>query len=480
MKTEHMYINGKWVLSSSKKCFKLYNPSNQINFAQITQSTKDEILFAIKCAHDSFYKDSIWRNTDSFLRSKMLKKIANKLRENADEIAKIESQNTGKVIQESKSDVLTSAEIFDYFAGILSSITGNTFQFNSKIYSFSFREPLGVCAIIVPWNYPLSIACSSIAPALAMGNSIIVKPASIAPMSIIKLFEILDECQFPKGVVQLIHADGNKCGKILAESDLIEKIIFTGSTSVGKTLMKNSSSTLKKLSLELGGKSCMIIRADADLDSAIESIKIGSFSAQGQLCIAASRILVHKSIFEKFCFKIKNEISKLKIGDPLDPLSYIGPLISKSHHEKVLKFLENSLNLGATNLLSNLKLDKNFELGNYMNPAILINVNKEDPILKEEVFGPVITLESFSDDEEALNMANNSIYGLVSAIFTKELSIALEMSKSLNVGLVWINTYLNSYFDMSIEPQKQSGFGLCFGVEGLKSFTKHKSILYQI
>lgn len=481
MKEYGAYINGEWKLNLKSREYVLKSPIDSKEIASIKLGEKEDIEEAIDSAYNAFYNSPLWKDISVYERAELLNKVANLLEEKVDEIAKIETLNTGKIFREAVEDVLNSAKIFRYYGGIAGSIGGNTYNLEKDVHAMTIREPIGVCAVIVPWNYPLSIAVNAIAPALVSGNTVIVKPPSIAPLSIIKLFEIFDEVKLPKGVVNLILESGSKIGDILGETSKIDKIVFTGSTETGKNLMKQSSNTLKKLSLELGGKSPLIVFNDCDQELALDYAILGGLLNQGQLCVASSRILVQSSIIDEFIDKLKLKLRNIRIGNPFLEEIQMGPLISKEHADTVIDYIKSADSDGAQIIYGGNRLEGDrYNSACYVEPTLILIDNPNHELVKNEIFGPVIIIQAFEDEKEAIKLANCTKYGLAAGVFTKDISRALRISKDIISGQIWINTYLQSYLDIPVEPQKESGQGVLMGLEGLKAFTKIKTVVLNL
>ncbi|QHI73927.1 aldehyde dehydrogenase family protein [Aminipila terrae] len=473
-----MFINGQWVLSSSEKTRDIINPATGEIIAVVTEGKDNDAILAIESAKAAFKDDSVWRNMSAEERGALLYRIADLIEENIDEMARTESINTGKLFRETRyDDVYAAVGAFRYYGGIATSLQGHTANHSKDLLAMTIREPIGICSIIVPWNYPLGTAAASIAPALAAGNTIIVKPASLTPLTTIMLFEIFEEAGLPEGVANLVLGSGSNIGKELIANKNVNKIVFTGSTKTGMDIIRDSSSSLKKLALELGGKSPVIVFDDSDIDVVADNVMFGIFLSQGQLCVAGSRLLVQEDIYHKFVENLVKRVGSIKVGMPFDENAEFGPLISKEHMHYVLNYIEAGIKEGAKLAVGGKRItDGDFGNGYFVEPTVFIDCKNHMRIVQEEIFGPVLTVQSFSTEEEAINMANDTIYGLAGAVFTKDIEKALRVCKSVKSGILWVNTYLEAGSSLPVTPYKQSGIGVVGGVQGLEEFTVLKQI----
>ncbi len=477
IKAGRMYIDGEWVMSASGKLRNIINPYDNTVLAQVADGTIEDTRKAIAAAKRAFYKDG-WGETSAKERAGLLLKFADLMEENADEIAKLETLNTGKALIESEYDVIDSADCIRYYAGLINKPTGQTYNVDDpNVHSVTVREPIGVCGLIVAWNFPISLAIWKLAPALAAGNTVVMKPASITPMSAIKIFELLEEAGFPKGVANLVLGSGATVGNELAESKDIDKVAFTGGITAGRTIMKAASGNMKGISLELGGKSPNVIFADADFDAAVDYGLFGIFYNQGEVCSAASRLLVEDKIYYKYVEKLVEKAKKIKIGNGLDKDVRMGPLVSEEHYNEVLSYIEIGKNEGAFLACGGKKPDgEQYENGFFIEPTIFTDVTPDMRIVKEEIFGPVLVVQKFSTEEEAVEIANDTDYGLAAGVFSSDISKALRVIKKIRAGITWINTYGPVYNEAPWGGYKQSGIGRELGTYGLDDYTEVKQI----
>ncbi|GAA3648312.1 aldehyde dehydrogenase family protein [Asaccharospora irregularis] len=477
MSTLKMYIDGEWILNINNRTRKIISPINQQEIALVTEGDRNYVDDAVKAAKRAISKGSEWRNITQQEKVYLLNKIADLIEERSELLAKTETINTGRLYKETISDdVMGAAYEFRNYAGILSEISGKTHNQSSELFSFSIREPIGVCGIIVPWNYPLMTASSYIAATLAAGNSIIVKPSSYTPLTTILLFEILEEVGLPRGVVNLVLGSGEEVGNTLATHEDLDMLIFTGSTETGIDILRNSRS-IKKMELELGGKSPIIVFDDIDLDVVVDNIMFTAFLSQGQVCVAGSRLLVQDTIYKELIDKLVKKTKKIRLGDPMNKSSQMGPICTKSHMEKILAYVKSGLYDGARLACGGKRMTvEGLEDGFYIEPTIFVDCKQNMKIVKEEIFGPVLTVQSFNNESEAICMANDTKYGLTAQIYTDNIQRAIRVSDSIEAGMIWVNTYLESNGGCSVNPYKQSGIGTIGGLDGLIEFTKSKLI----
>ncbi|HZT75302.1 MAG TPA: aldehyde dehydrogenase family protein, partial [Vicinamibacterales bacterium] len=404
-------------------------------------------------------------------------KLGARLLERADEVARLETLHNGKPIFESRQiEIPAAAECFQYYAGWADKIHGETIPVKGNYLTYTLREPVGVVAAIVPWNFPLLLTSWKVAPALACGNTVIIKPASQTPLTALALAEIAADVGLPPGVLNVITGPGSKVGQMLVEHPGIDKIAFTGDTSTGKQIMSGSSATLKKITLELGGKSPNIVFPDADLDAAIRGATTGIFYGKGEVCAAGSRLLVDKSIKGEFLDKVAARAKKMTPGDPLDPKTRLGAVASKKQLETDLRYIEIAKKEGASLVAGGGRADIGTGKGYFLQPTIFDGVTPKMTIAREEIFGPVLATIEFGDVDEAIARANDSSYGLAAAVWTKDIKKAHYVARKLQAGTVWINTY--NIYDTAAPfgGYKQSGFGREMSVHALEHYTQVKSV----
>jgi len=475
-----MLIGGDWVNAQSGKTFEVFNPADGQLLAKVAEGDKADIELAVRAARRAF-ESGPWSTISPSDRGRLLWKLADLLEANADEFAELECLDNGKAKAIAKAvDVRLSVDLFRYMAGWATKIEGTTipistpFSPGAEFLSYTIREPVGVVGQIVPWNFPLMMAAWKLAPVLAVGCTSILKPAEQTPLTALRLGELILEAGYPPGVVNIVPGYGETAGAALAAHPDVDKIAFTGSTEIGRLIVKAAGeSNLKRLSLELGGKSPNIIFADADLAAAIPGAAGGIFFNQGQCCNAGSRLYVHQSIFDKVIEGVVTEARKIKIGNGLDPATQMGPVVSEEQLNRVCGYLDSGYTAGATAATGGKRLSRP---GYFVEPTVLINTKPDMRVVREEIFGPVVVAMPFSDPAEIAAVANDTIYGLASAIWTKDISLAHRLSKRLRAGTVWINCYAVTDAALPHGGYKQSGWGRDLGRAGLEQYTEVKAI----
>ncbi|MGE7665179.1 aldehyde dehydrogenase family protein [Ureibacillus composti] len=472
MVVQKMYINNQWVLSRSGETREIINPANEEVIAVVTEGNVEDAQAAIQAAHDAFYRDG-WGETHARFRADLLFKLADRLEGEIEEFAQIETLNNGKPLRESSYDIEDAVNQLRYYAGLTTKPSGQVYDVPDDIQAFVVREPVGVAGLIVPWNYPLVMAVQKIAPALAAGCSIVIKPAEQTPLSLIKLFELIDEVGFPPGVVNLVLGAGATVGAELASNPQVDKIAFTGGTVTGKKIMKSAADTLKNISLELGGKSPNIVFEDADFETAVDYALYAIFANQGQVCSAGSRLILQESLYDRFIPELVKRAQAIRVGDGTDPDTEMGPLISKPHMEKVLAYIEKGKEEGAELLCGG---DKLYDKGYFVAPTIFANTKPDMAIVREEIFGPVLVVQTFKDEAEAIQLANDSDYGLAGAVFTNDGAKAQRVIRKLRAGITWINAYHPTFNEAPWGGYKQSGIGRELGTFGLEAFQEVKQV----
>ncbi|WP_286884920.1 aldehyde dehydrogenase family protein [Aneurinibacillus sp. UBA3580] len=471
----HMYIDGQWVEGAAGETRDIVNPANGRTIATAVEGTAEDAGRAIQAAKRAFY--TTWWDTPAIERAKLLFDVARKLEERGDEFAKTETLNNGKPLREAIFDVYDTISCFKYYAGLATKPHGQTYEVPDPQQAMVVREPIGVCGQIVPWNYPLMMAAWKLAPALAAGNTVVFKPSELTPLSAVKLFEIFEEVGFPRGVVNLVLGAGATVGQEIAASHDVDKVAFTGGTATGRKIMEASLGNLKKVSLELGGKSPNVVFADADFDTAVDYALFGIFANQGQVCSAGSRLLLEESIHDAFIEALIKKAKTIQVGPGLDQRSQMGPLISEAHMEKVLRYIEIGKQEGATLVHGGKRITEGkLKDGYFVEPTIFTNTRPDMRIVQEEIFGPVLAIQTFKSEEEAIHLANDTIYGLAGAVFTNDVSRAFRVVKRIRAGITWINSYHPTYNEAPWGGYKQSGHGRELGTFGYEAYTEVKQI----
>jgi betaine-aldehyde dehydrogenase len=471
-----LYINGEWVDSVNRDFQDVLNPANQEVIAKAPKATKEETEKAIQIAKETF-ESGVWSSKPPQERAAVLLQIADKLEEHSAEIAQLETQNNGKVLKEAESNVEESIEAFRYYAGLIQNQTGVTYEAMEGLQTMIVKEPMGVAGLIVPWNYPLLMSAWKVAPALAAGNSIILKPAEITPITAVKLFQLIDETDLPKGVAQLIMGDGVVVGQTIAESDDVDVVSFTGSTGVGRSIMHAATRNLKKVSLELGGKSPNIIFDDADFETAVDYALFGIFYGGGQVCSSGSRVLVQEGIYDKFVEEYAKRAQQIKIGPGDDESSKAGAIVSEKHMNSILEYIRIGQEEGATLACGGNRIERDgMAKGFFIEPTVFTNVTSDMRIVKEEIFGPVVVVQKFKDEEEAIRLANDSDYGLAGAVFSTDSNKALRVIQKVRSGITWVNAYHLTNIQAPWGGYKHSGIGRSIGTYGLDEYQETKQI----
>ncbi|ORY06569.1 aldehyde dehydrogenase [Basidiobolus meristosporus CBS 931.73] len=470
----NLFINGEFVASQSGKSFDTVNPVTEEVICQVAEADEKDIDIAVKAATDAFYNG--WVNTTGPERGRLLYKLADLLEEHADELAALESLDNGKTVAVAKTaDIRLAIECYRYYAGWADKIHGKVISTaNPEQFAYTRHEPIGVVGCIIPWNFPLLMQSWKLGPALATGNTVVMKLAEQTPLSGLHVARFIKEAGFPPGVVNIINGFGKVAGAALASHKDVHKIAFTGSTITGRTIMKAAAdSNLKKISLELGGKSPNIVFADADLEKAVEWASTGIFFNHGQTCCAGSRIYVQEDVYDEFLEKFKQKTNSIKLGDPFHPETTQGPLVSKLQFDRVMGYIEAGKKEGATCQLGGGRWGK---VGYFVEPTIFTDVREDMTIMKEEIFGPVVAITKFKDEKEVIEKAHCTEYGLAAAVFTKDVSKAIRISNSLQAGTVWVNCY--NTFDASTPfgGYKESGIGRELGKYALDLYTQVKSV----
>ena len=479
MELKKLYIDGEWVEGSEGKTFLSVNPYNQETLAEVCEASVEDARKAIAAAKKSFYVTRDWRDMDAQARGNILLKVADLLEEEKAEIAKIETMDMGKPYRESEADVDDAIHCFRYYAGLIRAPHGGCYDVNSgfgQMHSYTVHEPVGVCAEITPWNYPLLMAAWKLAPSLAAGNSVVFKPSTLGVLSCIRLFELFEKAGIPKGAANLVMGPGGVIGDELASNKDVDMVTFTGSTVVGQSIMRQAASNVKKVGLELGGKSPNVIFADTDIDGAVEWAMIGIFLNQGEICSAGSRILVEESIHDEFVDKLVKKANAITIGDPLlNP--DMGAIVSESQMNKVLDYIQKGKEEGAVAVCGGERYTEgDCAKGFFVRPTVFDHCTDDMTIVKEEIFGPVVTVQTFKTEQEAIDMANNTPYGLAGAVFTSDVTRAMRVIKEIRAGITWINCYNPTFTEAPWGGYKMSGIGRELGVHGLEEYQEIKQI----
>lgn len=469
------YINGALLAPVKDSYLKVYNPATGLVYAEAPNSDNEDIELAIKAAQNAF---TSWSNLSTDKRHEYLTVIAQKITENLEDLALAESIDNGKPLSLAKAvDIPRASSNFRFFAKAITQFSSEAHEMRGTAINYTLRKPLGVIGCISPWNLPLYLFTWKIAPALAAGNTVVAKPSEVTPMTAYLLAEICIQVGLPKGVLNIVHGLGNKTGTVLSSHPQIKAISFTGSTKVGSAIASISAPLFKKLSLEMGGKNPNIIFADCDYEKMMETTMKSSFANQGQICLCGSRILVEKSIYEKFKSDFVKRTKALKIGNPLSEDTQVGAVVSKAHFDKIKQYIDLAQQDGGTLLCGGSAIQpQGHEKGWFIEPTIFEGLSMGCRTNQEEIFGPVVTLIPFENDDEALTLANESNYGLSATIWTQNLNRAHKMADEIEAGIVWVNTWLMRDLRTPFGGMKNSGVGREGGLEALRFFTEPKNV----
>ena len=470
-----LFINGEWRPAETGEQINVVNPATEEVIATVASAAAADVDAAVAAARAAL--SGPWGKMSARERGRIIWTIGELLMASADRIARLETLHNGKPIFESRQvEVPAAAECFQYYAGWADKIQGETIPVKGNHFTYSLREPVGVVAAIVPWNFPLLLTSWKVAPALACGNTVIIKPASQTPLTALALAEVAAAAGLPPGVVNVVTGSGGKVGAAIVQHPGIDKVAFTGDTSTGKGIMRSAADTIKHVTLELGGKSPNIVFPDADLDAAVRGATMGIFYGKGEVCAAGSRLLVDRSIKDEFVDKVAARAKKMVAGDPLDPKTRLGAISSKGQMESVLRYIEIGKKEGATLVAGGSRTDIGTGKGYFLQPTVFTNVDPSMTIAREEIFGPVLAAIEFADVDEAIARANDSDYGLAAAVWTKDIKKAHYVAHRLKAGTVWVNTYNVYDTAASFGGYKQSGFGREMGMHALDYYTQLKTV----
>jgi len=478
--SQKLYINGAFVDSTSEHTFNAVNPANGEILATLQAASAEDVDRAVASATAG---QKVWAAMTAMARSRILRRAVDILRERNDELAALETLDTGKAISETSAvDIVTGADVLEYYAGLVPALEGQQIPLRESAFVYTRREPLGVVAGIGAWNYPIQIALWKSAPALAAGNAMIFKPSEETSLTALKLAEIFSEAGLPDGVFNVLTGSGAEVGQYLTEHPGIAKVSFTGGVTTGKKVMANASaSTLKQVTMELGGKSPLIIFDDACLDRAADIAMMANFYSSGQVCTNGTRVFVPAHLQSEFEAKILERVARIRLGDPTDENTNFGPLVSFRHMESVLRFIESGKNSGARLLCGGHRVtDGEFANGAYVAPTVFSDCRDDMEIVQEEIFGPVMSILSYHSEEEVILRANTTHFGLAAGLVTRDLTRAHRVIHQLEAGICWINSWGESPAEMPVGGYKQSGVGRENGIETLQHYTQIKSVQVEL
>jgi aldehyde dehydrogenase (NAD+) len=471
---DKLFIGGEFVDARDRGTFEVYNPHDGSKVADVAEAKPPDVDRAVAAAHAAL---PAWSGMAAADRGRLLLRLADSIESHADELARLESTDTGHPIRDSSTlDVPRTASTFRYFGGMADKVQGSVVPVEKGFLNYVLRTPLGVVGHIVPWNFPLMFCSWKMGPALAAGNTVVFKPAELTPLSALRLAELMAEVGFPPGVVNMIPGFGRVAGAHLAAHPDVQKIGFTGSTVVGRAIVEASAGNLKRVQLELGGKGANIVFEDADLTAAVNGSAFAVFHNQGQACIAGSRLLLHEAIADEFVERFVGLARSIRIGDPLDPDTEMGPLTSPEHRDRVMGYVKIALDEGGEILTGGRPPDDpSLRFGCYVEPTV-VRAKREDRVCQEEVFGPFVTVGTFRTEDEAIDVANDTDYGLGGGLWTRDLARAHRVAASLENGMVWINSYKRVNPGSPFGGIRNSGYGRDMGFEAMRDYTEAKSV----
>jgi betaine-aldehyde dehydrogenase len=473
VRTYQMYINGEWVDSASNKTSAIIDPSTEEVIAQVPSANAEDVDRAVAAAKAAF-ETGPWASTTPQERGRVLFRLTEKIRQNLPKLAEIEARNCGKPIVEAEYDITDVATCFEYYGGMATKVLGTVNPVPDNAVSLTMKEPIGVAAMITPWNYPLLMATWKMAPALAAGCTCILKPPGVTPLTALELASWLDEVGVPPGVLNIVTGSGSVCGTALVRHPDVNKIAFTGSGAVGKTIVKEAADTLKRVTMELGGKSPNIFFADADFENAIDGALFGVFINQGEVCSAGSRILVERSIYKKFVEAMTEKARSIRLGPPLERETKMGPMVSRDQYDTVRSYQE----LGKKEAKMSIgggRAEK-FAKGYFIEPTIFYDVDNSARIAQEEIFGPVAAVIPFEDEKDGIRIANDTPFGLAGAVWTRDIFKAFRTIKAMRAGIIWVNHMQPTYVEAPWGGYKQSGFGRELGPWGIEEYLESKQV----